>query len=157
MLASLSDKARAQAVCTKIPFQACQRRPPFDNRRHGAREQGRASPILPDPSKDRAHMEIDRARQEAKLWQQRHETIERTSRDAMTALQGRHDSAIDQARHLEQEIARQAGQIAALEKSLSEVYTVTAAKRKNSSATSKVITKRDQQKKSPSKGRTQSR
>lgn len=71
---------------------------------------------------DRAHQEIDRARQDAKQWQQRHEAVERSHREAIDTAQKRYDAISGQARQLEQEVARQAGQITALEKTLSEAY-----------------------------------
>ena len=85
---------------------------------------------------DRAHQEIDRARQDAKQWQQRHEVAERSRREAIDTAQMRYDAISNQARHLEQEVARQAGQITALEKALSEAYAAAAPKR-NSRATPK--------------------
>lgn len=79
---------------------------------------------------DRAHQEVDRARQETKQWQQRHEVSERINREALTAIQQRYDSTVDQVRHLEQEVARQTGQVAALGKALSEAYLAKPAKSK---------------------------
>ncbi|HJW07587.1 MAG TPA: hypothetical protein VJ527_13945 [Rhodanobacter sp.] len=38
---------------------------------------------------DRAHQEIDRARQETKQWQHHHEAAERSYRDAVQALEAR--------------------------------------------------------------------
>ncbi|WP_445143313.1 DNA-binding protein [Dyella sp. Tek66A03] len=102
---------------------------------------------------DRAHQEVDRARQDARQWQQRHEAAERAHRDAVTALQKQHDSAVEQMRRLEQEVARQAGQVAALEKALSEAYSATAAKAKDSSAASKAVAKRGQRKSAPAQPR----
>jgi len=85
---------------------------------------------------DRSHLEVDRARQEAKQWQQRLETAERANREALAALQTRHDATVEQARRAEQEAARQTGQITVLEKALAQSYV--ASKRKNSAAGSKV-------------------
>jgi len=85
---------------------------------------------------DRAHQEIDRARQDAKQWQQRYEVAERSRREAIDTAQKRYDAISSQSRHLEQEVARQAGQITALEKALSEAYAAGAPKR-NSRATPK--------------------
>jgi len=95
---------------------------------------------------DRAHQEIDRARQDARQWQQRYETAERTHREAITAMQNRQESSSDRVRHLEQDIARQAGQISALEKALSEAHTAVRVKRKDSPAASKSPGKRGQRK-----------
>jgi chromosome segregation ATPase len=89
---------------------------------------------------DRAYQEIDRARQEAKQWQQRHEAAERTHREAIAVLQNRQEASSDQLRQLEQDAARQVGQIAALEKALSETYTAVRAKRKNASGGSNKAT-----------------
>lgn len=85
---------------------------------------------------DRAHQEIDRARQDAKQWQQRHEVAERLHREAIDMMQRQHDAIGSQARQLEQEVARQAGQVTALEKALSEAYAAAPPKR-NSRATHK--------------------
>lgn len=89
----------------------------------------------------RSHQEVDRARQDAKQWQQRHEVAERAHRDAVSLVQNRYDSSRDQVRHLEQEVARQAGQVIALEKALSEAYSA-AAKRKDSPVAPKAMAKR---------------
>jgi len=78
---------------------------------------------------DRAHQEIDRARQDAKQWQQRNEVAERSRREAIDTAQKRYDATSSEARHLEQEVARQAGQITALEKALSEAYAAAPPKR----------------------------
>jgi len=77
-------------------------------------------------AEDRAHLEVDRARQEAEQWQQRHKGAERAHRDAVAAMQGQLNLVATQSRDLEQETARQAGQIAGLEKALSEAYAATA-------------------------------
>lgn len=88
---------------------------------------------------DRSHQEVDRSRLEARQWQQRYEAAERAYRDANTSLQSRHDAAVEQARRLEQDVARQAGQITVLEKALSQPYG--ASKRKNSPAGVRLPTK----------------
>lgn len=78
---------------------------------------------------DRAHQEIDRARQDTKQWQQRYEVAERSRREAIDIVQKRYDAISSQARQLEHEVARQAGQITALEKALSEAYAAAPQKR----------------------------
>jgi hypothetical protein len=55
-------------------------------------------------------------------------------------LQNRQEASSDQLRQLEQDAARQVGQIAALEKALSETYTAVRAKRKNASGGSNKAT-----------------
>ncbi len=85
---------------------------------------------------DRAHQEIDRARQDAKQWQQRHEVAERSRREAIDTAQKRYDAISSQVHQLEQEVARQAGQVTALEKALSEAYAAVPPKR-NSRVTPK--------------------
>lgn len=95
---------------------------------------------------DRAHQEIDRARQDAKQWQQRHEVAERSRREAIDQAQKRYDAISSEARHLEQEVARQAGQITALEKALSEAYVAAKPRQKNASGGSrKAAAKRTKQ------------
>lgn len=84
---------------------------------------------------DRSHQEVDRARKDAKQWQQRNEASERAHRDAANASQERLGSMGGQVRHLEHEVARQAGQIAALEKALSEAHAATTAKQRGKSPT----------------------
>jgi chromosome segregation ATPase len=67
---------------------------------------------------DRAHQEIDRARQDAKQWQQRYEGTERAQREALSALQAQREGLLDQLRTLEQAAAAHAGHVAGLEKAL---------------------------------------
>lgn len=95
---------------------------------------------------DRAHQAVDRARLDAKQWQQRLETVERTHRDAMHAAQQRHDALGDQRRQLEQDTARLAGQVAALERALSEAYAAAPAKRKEPPKTSKAAMRGERKK-----------
>jgi chromosome segregation ATPase len=92
---------------------------------------------------DRSYQEVDRARQDAKQWQQRHELTERAHRDAVAAMENRYDASSDQVRRLEQEIARQAGQVAALEKALSEAYSAATVTSKDSPAGFKAPPKPD--------------
>lgn len=80
---------------------------------------------------DRSHQEIDRARQDARQWRQRHETAERTFRETISTMQVRQESDGEHARRLEQEVARQAGQVAAMERALSEAYAAAKAARQN--------------------------
>lgn len=69
---------------------------------------------------DRTHQEVDRLRQETKQWQQRLEAAERTHREAERLLQVEQNVLRDQLRSAEQTAARHAGQVAALEKALTE-------------------------------------
>lgn len=103
---------------------------------------------------DRAHQEVDRARQEVKQWQQRHEAVERVHRDAVSVMQTRYDSTRDEVRRLEQEVARQMGQVNGLEKALSEAYAAMPAKRKNSPPAPKAAAKRGQRKMKSASTRT---
>ncbi|RDJ00591.1 integrase [Dyella solisilvae] len=104
---------------------------------------------------DRAHQEVDRARQDATQWRQRTDAAERAQRDAASAMQRHRDSANEQVRHLEQDVARQTGQIAALEKALSAARTTTTAKQTASkSLARKVASKRESSKKPASKRKT---
>lgn len=80
---------------------------------------------------------------------------ERINRDALTAIQQRYDSTIDQVRRLEQEVARQTGQVAALEKALSETYLAKSAKsKKRPPAPDKATAKRAGRKKATAGQRT---
>lgn len=69
---------------------------------------------------DRAHQEVDRLRQETKQWQQRLETAERLHRDTESSLRTELGALRDQLRDSDREIARYAGQVAGLEKALSQ-------------------------------------
>lgn len=89
---------------------------------------------------DRSHHEVDRARQDAKQWQQRLEDAERAHRDAAAAMQRQLEAISAQARNLEQETARQSGQIAGLEKALSEAYVATAQSDRQLSSKAKAST-----------------
>ncbi|PXV51834.1 replication region DNA-binding N-term [Dyella jiangningensis] len=69
---------------------------------------------------DRAHQEVDRLRQETKQWQQRLENAERSHRDTESSLRTELGALRDQLREADREIARYAGQVAGLEKALSQ-------------------------------------
>jgi chromosome segregation ATPase len=69
---------------------------------------------------DRAHQEVDRARQETKQWQQRHEATERSYREAVQALEARCEASHRQLQTAEKEVARLSGKAAALETSLAK-------------------------------------
>ena len=88
---------------------------------------------------DRAHQEVDRARQEAKQWQQRHEAAERRSREALQALEARYEASRKQSQHAEKEVARLLGQVAVLETSLAKASTVRKTKRTPRSAGSSKV------------------
>lgn len=64
---------------------------------------------------DRAHQEVDRARQEAKQWQHLHEAAEQNHREALLALEARCDASQRQSQLAEKDVARLLGQVAALE------------------------------------------
>ena len=83
---------------------------------------------------DRAHQEVDRARQEAKQRQQRLETAERAHRDAIEVLEAQGAASQRQLHKTEKEAARLAGQIAALETSLAKAM-ATARTRRTSRST----------------------
>lgn len=67
---------------------------------------------------DRAHQEVDRARQETQQWQQRLEAAERSHRDAIRTLEVRSETSLKHLQKAEKEAARLSGQIVALENSL---------------------------------------
>jgi chromosome segregation ATPase len=94
---------------------------------------------------DRAHQEIDRARQEAKHWQQQLETADRANKDAVTALQTQRDGLFEQLRKTEKELAVSAGQVAGLEKALSKTQASKSSRSKTGrakSATAAAVTHR---------------
>lgn len=67
---------------------------------------------------DRAHREVDRARQETKAVQQRLDTVTREHAQAQAAWERQRDALQDAARDLEQRAAHHAGRAAALEKAV---------------------------------------
>lgn len=87
---------------------------------------------------DRAHQEVDRARQETKQWQQRHEATERTYRDALQALETRCAVLQKQSQIAEKDVARLSGQVSALETSLARTSAVRTTKRAPRSGASKI-------------------
>ena len=74
-------------------------------------------------TEDRAHLEVDRARQDAKQWQQRHDTIEQIHREVTSAQQALLDSCREQLRGAEQAAARYVGQVAGLERVIAKQAT----------------------------------
>ncbi|MBD8873729.1 DNA-binding protein [Rhodanobacter sp. DHB23] len=85
---------------------------------------------------DRAHQEIDRARQETKQWQHRHEAAERSYRDGGQALEARCEALQKQWQQAEKEVARLSGHVAALETSLAKASVRPKAKEARRSAKS---------------------
>lgn len=69
---------------------------------------------------DRAHQEIDRARQETKQWQHRHEAAEQRYREAVQNQGARCEALQKQLQQAEKEVARLSGHVAALETSLAK-------------------------------------
>lgn len=78
---------------------------------------------------DRAHQEVDRARQEAKQWRLRHEAAEQSHREALLALEARCETSQKQSQQAEKEVARLSGQVAALETSLAKASLISKTKR----------------------------
>lgn len=78
---------------------------------------------------DRAHQEVDHARQEAKQWRLRHETAEQSHREALLVLQARCETLQKQSQQAEKEVARLSGQVAALETSLAKANPIRRTKR----------------------------
>jgi len=100
---------------------------------------------------DRSHREVDRARQDSGQWQQRYEHAQRTHRDAAAATEIRCNSLSARVRELEQETARQAGQIAGLEKVLSEAYVAIAKPKRQLSPKTTMKTKAPARARAPKK------
>lgn len=140
----LQQRNRLQVQCDQQSAQILMLRAELDEGQVALRAERERQEAHIRAIEDRAHHEVDRARQDAKQWQQRHEAAERVHREAVTAMQTRYDSVRAELRHLEQEVARQTGQAIALEKALSEAYAATPAKRKDSSAAPKNVAQRGQ-------------
>lgn len=83
---------------------------------------------------DRAHQEVDRARQETKQWQQRLDAAERGHRDAVQGLEARYEASHRRLQDAEKEVAHLSGQISALETSLAKASPVRTTKRRPRSA-----------------------
>ena len=146
----LQQRDRLQAQCDQQSAQILALRTQFDESQSALTAERERQEAHIRAAENRAHQEVDRARQEAKQWQQRLEAAERTNRGAIAKMQDRHGVAVDQVRRLEQEVARQTGQIGALERALSEAYSA-ASKQKSATKASKAnkaIAKRGQRKKS---------
>ena len=90
---------------------------------------------------DRAHQEVDRARQETKLSQQRLEVAERSHRDAIRTLEVRSETSLKQWQKADKEVARLTGQIAALELALAAKATTPRTKRTSRSTKASKATK----------------
>lgn len=151
----VQQRDRLQEQCEHQTAQIQALRAQLDENQATLRNERERLEIHARTIEDRAHQEVDRARQEAKQWQQRHEVSERVNRDVLTAVQQRYDSTIDQVRRLEQEVARQTGQVAALEKALSEAYLAKSAKpKKRPPASNKTAAKRAGRKKAAAGQRT---
>lgn len=72
---------------------------------------------------DRAHQEVDRLRQESQRWQQRLDSAERAHGEAEASLRSEIGALHDQLGKADREVARYSGQVAGLEKALSESTT----------------------------------
>lgn len=118
----LQQRDRLQCVHDGQAEELRQLRVQLDEHGTTLREERARQDLYVQAIEDRAHQEIDRARQEAKQWQQRFEASERNHLAAATELEAQRDSARDQLRVADKDIARQAGQIAALEKALADAH-----------------------------------
>lgn len=143
----VQQRDRLQEQCEQLTRQIQALRTQLDENQAALRAERERAETHVRAIEDRAHQEVDHARQETKQSQLRHATAERTSRAAAAAMQKRYDSAIDQVRRLEQNIARQAGQVAALEKALSEAYLANSIKPKKPPPAPKAATVRGRRKK----------
>jgi chaperonin cofactor prefoldin len=145
----VQQRDRLQDQCDALSAQIQMLRTQLDENQVVLRTERERQEAYIRAAEDRAHLEVDRARQEAKQWQQRYEGAERLHRDAVAALQGQLNSIATQSRDLEQETARQAGRIAGLEKALSEAYAAAAKPNRPHSPKAKASTRTRTPKKSP--------
>lgn len=136
------QRDRIQAISDLQSTQAQALRVQFDENQAAMQAERQRQEAHIRTVEDRAHQEVDRARQEAKQWQHRQEAAERAYREAATAMQDRHTSTSEQIHHLEHTVARQAGQISALEKALSEAHAAAPARKRRSSTSSRAAAKR---------------
>jgi len=90
---------------------------------------------------DRAHQEVDRARQETQRWQQGLEAAERDHRDVIRTLEVRSETSLKHLQKAEKEVARLSGQIVALENSLAAKATTPRTKRTSRSTKAPKATK----------------
>lgn len=86
---------------------------------------------------ERSHQEIDRARQDAKQWQKRHEAAERAHQANVASLQKQNESLRDQLRKTDTEVARYAGLVAGLEKALGKARSTATSSRRTKNRNSK--------------------
>lgn len=145
----VQQRDRLQDQCDALFTQIQMLRTQLDENQVALRTERERQEVYIRAAEDRAHLEVDRARQEAKQWQQRYEGAERVHRDAVAALQGQLNSVAAQSRNLEQETARQAGQIAGLKKALSEAYAAAVKPKRPLSPKAKTFTRTRAPKKSP--------
>ncbi|AHX13367.1 hypothetical protein CH75_09210 [Dyella jiangningensis] len=143
------QRDRLQDQCDALSAQVQMLRTQLDENQVVLRTERERQEAYIRAAEDRSHLEVDRARQEAKQWQQRHEGAERVHKDVVAAMQGQLNLVAAQSRDLEQETARQAGQIAGLEKALSEAYAAAAKPKRPLSPKAKASTRARAPKKSP--------
>jgi chromosome segregation ATPase len=118
----IQQRDRLQGICDSQIEELRQLRRQLDEKDVALHEERARQDTYVRAIEDRAHQEIDRARQEAKLCHQRLDALEKSQLAALTELELQRNSARDQLRVADKDIARQAGQIATLEKALAEAH-----------------------------------
>jgi chromosome segregation ATPase len=116
----VQQRDRLQVQCDQLATEVQGLRAQLAEQRQAAAEERARQETYVRNLEDRAHQEVDRLRQEAKQWQQRLEAAAQTHRDAETALRTELEKARDRLREADREIARYAGQVAGLERALSQ-------------------------------------
>jgi len=114
------QRDRLQAHCDQLIAELQGLRGQLAEQQHAAAAERARQEVYVRNLEDRAHQEVDRARQETKQWQHRHETAEQSHREALLALEVRCDASQKQMQLAEKEVARLLGQVAALETSLAK-------------------------------------
>jgi len=116
----VQQRDRLQAQCDQLSTEVQGLRAQLAEQQQAAAEERARQEAYVRNLEDRAHQEVDRLRQEAKQWQQRAEAAERSHRDTESSLRTELGALRDQLRDGDREIARYAGQVAGLERALSQ-------------------------------------
>lgn len=145
------QRDRLQSVCDDQALEIKNLRVQVEERDAALRENRAHQETYLRAVEDRAHQEIDRARQDAKQWQHRFEALERTHHTAAASIQAEHDAVRDQLRKAENEVARYTGIVSGLEKALPKTRPDSPGRSRTKGVDVRVVKKSSRQKKPPGK------